>query len=1094
MPCKFTPPLPKKLGSTITRRRFFGTATFTAVGLLFLSRLVMAGPFEPGDFQKFVPADKKLSEEWINSLFERGTPKIYQAPDLKYIGMPVGGICAGQLYLGGDGQLWQWDIFNNQARTTPNYYKNPMLPRVQLDQGFALRILSEREGSTAEAQTGTALAQGFALRILSGAKKETRPLNAKGFPGVTFRGEYPIGTVNYADPAFPLEVTLEAFSPFIPLNVDDSSLPATVLKFTVKNTSAAKIEAELGGWLENAVAKKSGQLFHIVRRNREREMNGAVLLECGFREVAVSSPSETRPLIVFEDFEHTDWGKWKVEGSAFSSAPQEGAVGSQKLEGYQGQRTANSYAGQGDADTGRLTSEPFKIERRFINFLIGGGNQMRPDGIVDAGINLVVDGVIVRIATGSNSDTMTMASWDVSELEGKSAVLEILDNASSGFGHIEIDQIEFSDSSPLVTGTGSEQQDVGSLVLGLLEGTPADRVNPLIEGDPVESCFSPALSGKEAERMAGITRRDNLIGSVVRPLTLQPGESREVSFVLAWHFPNLSFPLVFDAGQAPTKKTVWEKGRYYGTRFDSAESVAGYVAKNAQRLIGDTELWRKTWYDSTLPYWLLDRTLLNVSTLATSTSYRFANGRFYGWEGVGSCGGTCTHVWHYEQAMGRLFPELDILLRERVDFNPAVGFDAKTGVIGHRGDAGRSPAVDGQAGTILRAYRDYLVSPDAAFLKRNWPQIKLATEWLMSLDSDNDGILDKPQANTLDGTWYGKIPWITSLGLAAVEASEQMAIVMGDDEFAARCQGFVESGKSNFVKTFWNGEYFEQIHDPTKLEHVGSYNGCLIDQVMGQGWAFQVGLDRVLPEEKTKEALNAIWKYNFTPDVGPYRVERPAGRWYAMPGEAGTLMCSWPHGDKLRVHKGFDKYFNECMNGFEHQVAGHMIWEGAPGSELVEQGLAIERAVHDRYDGSKRNPWNEVEGGAHYSRSMASYGVFLAACGFTYNGPEGHIGFAPKLTPEHFKAAFTAAEGWGSFSQKKEGENLNAEIALKWGKLRLRTISLATDSKPATATVEVNGKAVPAELAFADGKSTLSLTEEITLVPNQAVSVALTQH
>jgi hypothetical protein len=166
-----------------------------------------------------------------------------------------------------------------------------------------------------------------------------------------------------------------------------------------------------------------------------------------------------------------------------------------------------------------------------------------------------------------------------------------------------------------------------------------------------------------------------------------------------------------------------------------------------------------------------------------------------------------------------------------------------------------------------------------------------------------------------------------------------------------------------------------------------------------------------------------------------------------------------------------------------------MIWEGKPGSDLVKQGLAIERAVHDRYHGSKRNPWNEVECGDHYARSMASYGVFLAACGFAYNGPEGHIGFAPKLTPENFKAAFTASEGWGSFSQKLEGGNLNAEIALKWGQLRLRSISLATDSAPASATVVANGKTIPAELVFADGTVTLTLSEDVILTAGQSLAV-----
>ena len=109
-------------------------------------------------------------------------------------------------------------------------------------------------------------------------------------------------------------------------------------------------------------------------------------------------------------------------------------------------------------------------------------------------------------------------------------------------------------------------------------------------------------------------------------------------------------------------------------------------------------------------------------------------------------------------------------------------------------------------------------------------------------------------------------------------------------------------------------------------------------------------------------------------------------------------------------------YFNECMNGFEYQVAGHMIWEG-----MVDEGLAVTRAIHDRYHATRRNPYNEVECGDHYARSMASHGVFLAACGFDVPRPEGHIGFAPRLTPEDFRRAFTAAEGWGTFSQRRNG-------------------------------------------------------------------------
>ncbi|MGC8641060.1 MAG: GH116 family glycosyl hydrolase, partial [Isosphaeraceae bacterium] len=527
-----------------------------------------------------------------------------------------------------------------------------------------------------------------------------------------------------------------------------------------------------------------------------------------------------------------------------------------------------------------------------------------------------------------------------------------------------------------------------------------------------------------------------------------------------------------------------------------AAEVARYLGKHAARLRETTRLWHDTWYDSTLPYWFLDRTFLNTSILATSTCHRFRNGRFYGWEGVGCCAGTCTHVWHYAQAVARLFPELERILREQVDYAAGIGFDPKTGIISHRAEEPVGPAVDGQAGNILRTYREHQMSVDDAFLRRLWPRVKTSLEYLIRHDSNSDGLLEGAQHNTLDAQWFGEVPWLSSLYIAALAAGEAMARELGDDRFATQCKTLKERGGKNLVEQLWNESYgyFIQRADPAHAKAVGSYDGCEIDQVFGQHWAFQVGLGRILSARHIRRALKSLWTYNFTPDVGPYRQVHKPGRWYAMPGEAGLLMVTFPKGNGPRIDDptgGWSAmYFNECMNGFEYQAAGHMIWEG-----LVQEGLAITRAIHDRYDASRRNPWNEVECGDHYARSMASYGVFLAACGYEYHGPKGCLAFAPRLTPDDFRASFTTAEGWGTFHQTRK-DGMSAGVTVKWGRLKLKTLRLTLKDgrQPARVSVVLAGKPVAnvsTRLNATDSTIDIELPELLTIEGGQELRVEL---
>ncbi len=1045
-------------GPQATRRDFLELMGATAAVTCLTAGPAVAGPFEAKDFAKLVPADKRLTAEWVQSLTARGEPAVYRVPELDKIGMPVGGICAGQLYLGGDGKLWHWDIFNRHIGTGADHYAHPLTPASPLDQGFA-------------------------LLVAAGEQTQVRALDRTGWSEISFRGEYPIGRVEYRDPQCPASVTLEAFSPFVPLNTDDSSLPATVVQFTVKNNGPAKIEAELAGWLENAVCLHSAPLQNGSRRNRVVRNERLTFLECSAEPPPPVKEPEPRPDIAFEDFEKETYEGWQATGTAFGAGPIEKAKipNYQGDVGSQGKRLVNTHntrqgedVGGGDAHVGTLTSRAFVIERNYINFLIGGG--------AHAGrtcMNLIVEDKAVASATGANDNRMGAKSWDVRRWLGKTARLQIVDDERGGWGNVGVDDIVFSDKPRVAAGPLQDEANFGTMGLALLDPQPGDvATTSLADSQLPQGIFTRSPAGSDAPATKPFEQK--LAGSLTRKLTLNPGQSATATFLVTWHFPNLKLNEKFGL-----------TGRYYAQRFPSALAVAEHLAANFDALCQQTRLWRDTWYDSTLPYWFLDRTFANASTLATSTCFRLASGRFWAWEGVGCCAGTCGHVWHYAHAMGRLFPELERILRERVDFGIAQRED---GAILFRGEFNNFPAVDGQAGAILRTYREHQMSPDDAFLRRVWPGVRKALEYLIREDANGDGLIEGKQHNTLDADWYGPVAWLSSLYLAALRSGEQMAREVGEDAFAEQCQQIFDKGQAAIVEQLFDGEYFINRADPQHPEAINSGTGCHIDQVFGQSWAYQVGLGRVLPEKETQAALQSLWRYNFTPDVGPYREANKPGRWYAMPGEGGLLMCTFPRTDwdydkaKGKGPNWAAGYFNECMNGFEYQVAGHMIWEG-----LLTEGLAVTRMVHDRYHAARRNPWNEVECGDHYARSMASYGVYLAACGYEYHGPQGHLAFAPRLTPEDFRAAFTTAEGWGTFTQKREGGKQTDTIELKSGRLSLHSLEFAVpdNTRPTQVTVTAAGQSLTVTVEVKSGRVRIALAAPVVLAAGQSLQVQI---
>lgn len=1198
-----------------------GAGSFMGGSLVWVPETARAQDFN----YTLIPANKNLDPNWVASLYARGTPAIYSGTDLNLIGMPVGGICCGQVYLSGDGRLWLWDIFNASFSvydTTGPHYATPLTFTTPIQQGFGIMV-------------GT------------GASAQYRRLDQTGFANVTFSGQYPIGTVNYSDPNCPVAVTLQAFSPFIPLNSDDSGLPAIVMELTLQNNTNASQEVQVAGWLQNAVCQFSYGILGTIRNHVVQTGNALRILAS-----AESNPAYTGT--VFEDFEHTDYGSWTPSGTAFGSGPlnvtnapsymgplnahgqftvnshgsapgtdsvtRDQALGTltspafviqhdfidfmigggnhpglecvnllvngtavltatgqnsnfmtnqhwdvrswkgqtaqfQVVDNYsggwgqiamdyirfsdapvnprpdivfadfegatyagllrpwtpagnafgsgpalvssapsymgslnaQGQYTVNSYISSGDSNSGigTLTSQSFIISRNFISFLVGGGNFPGLECM-----NLVVNGQVVRTVTGTNTNLMSQTFWDVSDLQGQTAQLQIVDNYAGGWGQIGIDYIVFTDTPPAAGRDVEFAPDYGTMGLALLNPQSGDLANTSVPVDTLQNTFSALAQNVTTDATGPVG--SGRVGALGRPVTLAPGTQQTVTFVLTWHFPKTQFNDSNLNGAWDAIQSIGGLQRYYANRFADAGAVADYVAANHSTLSAQTKLWRNTWYNSSLPYWFLDRTFSSASTLATNTCHRFSNGRFWGWEGVFCCAGTCTHVWQYAQTVARIFPDLERDTRQRVDFGLAL---QSNGLINYRAENGTGDIVDGQAGTILRAYREHQMSANNAFLTANWPQIKQAMLWLVNVkDPNQDGILEGSQGNTMDADWYGKIAWCSGHYVAACYACQQMALIMGDTVFAAQL-GTIAAAGATYIRNnlFYNNEYFVQIPDSSG-NNTGSGWGCYVEQVLGQAYAFQVGLGRVLDQATTVATLQRFWTYNYAPDAGGF-LTNPAnpvsgGRVYAMPGEAGLVVSTFPDpSNPTPVGLGWQNmYFNECWTGYEHQVAAHMIWEG-----LLQEGLAIIRSVHDRYAPSKRNPYNEIECSDHYARAMASYGAFLAICGYEYNGPAGYLAFSPKLTPENFMAAFTAAQGWGTFTQHRTASSQVHSILVEFGLVTLNRLAfdVPLGDQAGNLAVTLNGNPIPATLSQSGARVTVSLSGQQTINTNQTLVVQL---
>lgn len=845
-------------------------------------------------------------------------PRVFRGPQLKMISFPLGGVAAGSLGLGGRGQLRDWEIFNR-----PNHGFSP---------DYAFPAIWARVDNAAP------VAHVLESRILPPYQGEDG-LGWENAPGLSrlksaaFTGEYPLAHIDFEDPGLPVTVSLDAFSPFIPHDPDDSGLPVAVLRYRVHNPGAAAAEVGIAFSIDNPV--ENGSASQKKRLNEHRRKGPLIGLAMSNPGLPVDDP---------------------MNGSFVLAALPEPGTRTTCWRGW---------------PQGGWWNSPLLF-------------------------------------------------WDTFSAEGQLNI-------------------------------------------------------------------EPDLR--------------NTVGAVCQFGSVPPGQSRSFAFLLAWHFPNRTPEWCGWAAPAGKGKTLI--GNFYARRFNDAWDAAFYTAGNLEQLEARTRQFAQAFRESTIPDAIKEAASANLSTLASTTCFRTADGEFHGFEGsnnnFGCCYGNCTHVWNYETATAFLFPSFALSLRKA-----AFGYseDGEGGIHARQllpDGVDRDPiiAADGQMGQIMHACLDWKLSGDQAWLRSIWPRIRRAISfaWVQGgWDPDKSGVAAGVQNNTYDVAFFGPNPLCGIYYLGALRAGEEMALGIGDGSTAEECRRLFEHGRRWIDANLFNSEFYiqrikgfslDQIHpslrigatdmDPENPQYqLGA--GCLVDQLMGQYLASVMNLGDVISPEHVRETLRSIFAYNYKRTLADHNsVERT----FALNDEAAMVICDYGKATRPRIPF---PYFAEVMTGFEYSAAAMMLYCG-----MVSQGVECVGNIRARYDGERRNPWDEAECGHHYARAMASWSGVVGISGFEFDGSRAAVVAVPRIPHDAFRCFWSTGTGWGTFSFAKAGRGTKFTLQVLAGSLACRSCEISGAGKSTTA--RSTGTAQPHAVETAGGRTIFRFSRPLALAAGSTLEL-----
>lgn len=904
----------------------------------------------------------------------------YAGTHLDRLAFPLGGMGAGMICLEGTGA---WSHFS--IRHQPDVFNEPFC--------FAAIHVKGVEKGTKVLQGPVRTWKVFG-QPGSGNGLRERSYGLPRFDDCRFLARFPFAEIELTDPDIPLDIRMTGWSPFTPGDADHSSLPAGAVEYRFHNPGSEVVECVFS-WNTTQIIRLNGQ--NEIRRFD----NGLLLYQAGsdarpedeawfgvwvddpgtqvdhcwyrggwfdaltmaWKNISADEPvirepgglnppgaSFFVPLTVgpgetvvlplkfawYVPVTRLTVGEpARPASAAFTGSPSKGtASGQQTVTGFRGKGLINTYDPMGDAQTGVLTSDAFTIEKDQIRLLIGGGSH------ASTCVNLLIDSTVALTASGMNEEELTERIWNVSKLKGRQARIQIVDRHTGGWGHINVDHIQFTDSDGRNRETFADFESdtyTGWLISEIPD--PEACCEEKGGAGQTEAYYTPWYAGRfgSLEEIRSywdlhyeeLRRRSVLFRDAFYSSTLPP----EVLEAVAANLTILKSPTVLR--QADGRLWAWEGCSDTGGCCSGSCTHVWNYAQAISHLFPD-----------------LERSLRE------------------------------TEFFVSQDASGHQ------TFRARLPISP----------VAHSFHA----AADGQLGGIMKVYREWRISGDSGWLKNIYPAVRQSLDYCIEAwDPEHQGVLSEPHHNTYDIEFWGPDGMCTSFYLGALKAFVAMSQALGEP--CEPYQHLLERGKQFTETNLFNGAYYIQqiqweglrarnpldlspqqqaTYPPEELERLmregPKYQygqGCLSDGVLGMWMSRVCGLEQVLDDRQVTEHLLSVHRYNLKQDLSDHaNPQRPT---FACGPEAGLLLCTWPRGGELSLPF---VYSNEVWTGIEYQVASHLMFQGE-----VEKGLEIVRACRSRYDGRIRNPFNEYECGHWYARAMSSYGLIEGLTGVRYD-------------------------------------------------------------------------------------------------------------